>query len=71
MEWNQGALALFFQIVVPLLIVVAIAYAAYRWSTRDQPPSFTGTEPERRETTEEYHFELEDVHDPDDHPPRV
>ena len=73
MEWilGLGAIYLFLQIVLPLLAVAAIAYLAYRWANREQEGTFVSSEPERRDTTEEYHFELEDVHHPDDQPPRT
>lgn len=73
MEWilGLGALYIFLQIVLPLLVIAAIAYLAYRWANREREVTFASSEPEPRDSTEEYHFHLEDVHHPDDHPPRT
>jgi hypothetical protein len=66
-----GALYLFLKIALPLLAIAAIAYFAYRMASRERHPTFTSSEPTPRDTTEEYRMELEDIHKPDDHPPRV
>jgi hypothetical protein len=73
MEWvlGLGALYIFLQIVLPLAVLAAIAYLAYRWANKDRQATFASTEPDRRDLTEEHHFELEDVHHPDDQPPRA
>lgn len=71
MEWilGLGALYLFFTIVLPILVLAGIAYLAYRWANRERHHTFASSEPEGRDQ-EEFHFELEDVHHPDDQPPR-
>jgi hypothetical protein len=73
MEWvlGLGALYIFLQIVLPLVALAAIAYLAYRWANKDRQATFASSEPDRRDLTEEHHFQLEDVHHPDDQPPRA
>lgn len=79
MEWllGAGALYLFLQIVLPLAAIAAIAYLAYRWASREREVTFSASEPDRHELkrrddqTEEWRFELEDVHDENDQPPRT
>ena len=66
-----GALYLFLKIVLPLVGLALVAYFAFKLANRDRHPTFTSSEPEPRDTTEEYRFDLEDIHDPDEHPPRV
>lgn len=52
-----------------IMLIAAVAIAAWigRWNREHRFESFASSEPEHR-TTEEFRFELEDVHDPDDHP---
>ena len=49
MEWLAGlaGLWIFFQWVLPLAVLLAIAYFAYRWAQR-RNTEFVSSEPERR-----------------------
>lgn len=51
-----------------LLVLVTVAYA--RLARDRRHAEFHAAEP-RREELPEYHFELEDIRDPDDVPPRA
>lgn len=65
MDWPYLAFfgALFF------IALIAIAAQVGRWNRQHRFETFASTEPDRdRELTEEFHFELEDIHGPNDHP---
>ena len=63
-----GAAYVFIKIVLPLAALALIAYMAYRLANRDRHPTFSSSSPD---LTEEHRFELEDVHDINDQPPRA
>lgn len=67
-----GAAYLFLKIALPLIALGIIAYLAYRFANREtRHATFASSEPTARDYTEEHRFDLEDVHDINDQPPRT
>jgi hypothetical protein len=56
MEWLAGlaGLWIFFQWVLPIVVLLGIAFFAYRWAQR-RNASFASSEPERRDDLEDHY----------------